>query len=450
MTHAAAMGKIRRFLINRDFALLCGGQAVSVLGDWVFNLTLVLWVATRIAPNQPWAVSGVLLAASIPTLVVGPAAGVFVDRWDKRRTMLTMDAIRAGLIMTLVFLAGSIPLITGGTFSTIRPLGEIYGIVALCATCSQFFAPARLALIGDVVAEPDRPRASAQELTMAYLALILGPAVAAPLFFGLGVRWALLVNTLSFLVSFLAILAIHAPPAAGSPAKGQSGRFLDEFVAGLQFFKGNRILRTILFSIVLAILGFGALDALNIFFVTKNLHVSARFFSFTTTALGVGGIVGAVLAGLFAVRLGVVRTFWLSILALGIIVLAYSRLTSFGPALVLLAVLGVPNSAANVTLGPIMLHVTPRAFIGRVSGVLMPVISAASTISIGAAGFLAGTVLHGLHARLLGSTWGPVDTIFTGTGLLTVAGGCYAMVNLRGVTLTEAGPALANPAEGNA
>ena len=153
--------------------MLCGGQAISVLGDSVFNLTLVLWVATRIAPNQPWAVSGVLLAASIPTLVVGPAAGVFVDRWDKRRTMLVMDAVRAGLITMLVLMAGSIPTITGGAASAIRPLTEIYGIVALCATCSQFFAPARLALIGDIVAEPDRPRASSLELTTANLALIL-------------------------------------------------------------------------------------------------------------------------------------------------------------------------------------------------------------------------------------------------------------------------------------
>jgi hypothetical protein len=58
-------------------------------------------------------------------------------------------------------------------------------------------------------------------------------------------------------------------------------------------------------------------------------------------------------------------------------------------------------------------------------------------------------VLHGLHARLLGSTWGPVDSIFTGTGLLTVAGGWYAMINLCGITLNEDSAALSIPAEGN-
>ena len=82
-------------LINRNFALLWSGQIISVVGDFVFETTLVLWIVTRIAQGQPWAplaVSGLLLAASVPVFIIGPLAGVFVDRWDKRRTMLGMAA----------------------------------------------------------------------------------------------------------------------------------------------------------------------------------------------------------------------------------------------------------------------------------------------------------------------------------------------------------------------
>lgn len=69
--------------INRNFALLWSGGAISILGDFVFNTTLVLWIATSIARGQPWAplaVSGVLLSTTIPIVVVGPLAGVFADR----------------------------------------------------------------------------------------------------------------------------------------------------------------------------------------------------------------------------------------------------------------------------------------------------------------------------------------------------------------------------------
>jgi MFS family permease len=66
--------------------LLWLGQSVSYLGDFVFDTTIVLWISTVIARSQSWApaaVGGVLIAAAVPTLLLGPVAGVFVDRWNR-------------------------------------------------------------------------------------------------------------------------------------------------------------------------------------------------------------------------------------------------------------------------------------------------------------------------------------------------------------------------------
>src|SRR5215469_6303647 len=109
---AASETRLAHLLINRPFALLWSGQAISILGDFIFNTTLALWIVTRLAANQPWAplaVSGALVAAALPDLLVGPFAGVFVDRWDRRRTMLRMDALRALLIGLLILLSGLVP-----------------------------------------------------------------------------------------------------------------------------------------------------------------------------------------------------------------------------------------------------------------------------------------------------------------------------------------------------
>jgi hypothetical protein len=81
----------RVVFINRNFALLWWGQAISSIGDYAWDTALVLWIATFLAKGRSWAplaVSGVLLAAALPQIVVGPIAGVFVDRLDKRRTMI--------------------------------------------------------------------------------------------------------------------------------------------------------------------------------------------------------------------------------------------------------------------------------------------------------------------------------------------------------------------------
>src|SRR5215472_1411290 len=86
------------FLINRNFALLFFGFTISSIGDFVFSTTLVLWIAVILAKGQSWAplaVSGVLVATTVPAFLIGPFAGVFVDRWDKRRTMLVICLLQA-------------------------------------------------------------------------------------------------------------------------------------------------------------------------------------------------------------------------------------------------------------------------------------------------------------------------------------------------------------------
>src|SRR5947209_12382693 len=111
-TASGQAARKRGLLINRDFTLLWSAQAISKLGDVVFDSTLVFWIATSIAREQRWAplaVSGIFVATALPTLVAGPIAGVFVDRWPKRPTMLLMDALRAILIVLLLLVTGMPP-----------------------------------------------------------------------------------------------------------------------------------------------------------------------------------------------------------------------------------------------------------------------------------------------------------------------------------------------------
>jgi MFS family permease len=127
-------------LINRNFALLWAGQSVSALGDILFDTTLILWIATHIAHGRDWAplaVSGVLFATALPTVVVSPLAGVFADRWESRRTMLLMNALRVGLLALLLpVAAGLVTSPAGGSLSVFWQLGEIYVVVVLATICA--------------------------------------------------------------------------------------------------------------------------------------------------------------------------------------------------------------------------------------------------------------------------------------------------------------------------
>jgi MFS family permease len=424
-------------LINRNFALLWYGQAVSQIGDWVFDTTLVIWIGTVLGRGQPWAplaVSGVLLATALPYFCVGPIAGVFVDRWDKRRTMLAADGIRAGLILLLLALT-ALPFVRlplGGI------LAAVYVTVFLASLCSQFFRPSLTALIGDLVAEPYRVRASGLSELTANLAFVIGPAFAGPLVFGIGVGWALLINAVSFAVSFAALFAIR-PPAAAAPVEAPAGasHVVRELLSGLRFYFGNRVLTTLLVSFAIGTLGGGAFNALAIFFVTQNLHADPSLYGVAVAAVGLGAIAGAASGTYLGERFGVVRMFWLATLALGVSIVVLARFTSIGPGLVAYVVFGFTQGPINIAVTPLVLHVTPRELVGRAVAVLEPAIMAASILSLLLAGLLDSTVLHGFHAHLLDFAFGPVDTIYTAVGVLIFASGIYAMLGLRGIELTR-------------
>jgi MFS family permease len=423
------------FYINPNFAKLWIGQAVSILGDFVFDITLILWVATDLAAGKSWAplaVSGVLLAATIPIVVLGPLAGVFVDRWDKRRTMLAMDILRASLIGLLMLFVQVAPHLFAAQATRHVELVAVYVVVFLASTCAQFFNPSRLALIGDVVAPDLRNKASGMGQTTTYLAGIVGPPLAGPLFFHAGARSALLINGLSFLVSFVAILLVEPPVIALENVAKSAPSVFREFREGIAFFGHNRVLMTLLVSLVIVMFGAGALNALDVFFVTVNLHTSASLFGVLSAAIGSGAVLGAIAASTLGSRIPAARIFWISLLLTSVGLLIYSRMTSFWPAVVALFVTGIPMAALNVAIMPLILGVTPRDMLGRVTSVLMPVVNVATLGSIVLAGWLAGTVMIHFKAHAFGLTFGPVDSIFLAAGILGLVSGMYAMLGLRG------------------
>jgi MFS family permease len=426
----------RAVFINRNFALLWWGQAISNVGDYAWDTALVLWVASFLVVGQSWAplaVSGVVLAAAVPQIVVGPLAGVFVDRWDKRRTMVTMAALQTIVAVLLVLPAAnfSLPLIGYVQLPLFWRLGVIYTDVALLAIFAQFFIPAQLALIKDIVPKPRQDQALETFQAIQGLAIIIGPPVAAALVFGLGVMWALVLNALSFAVVLLMTLAIKAPPSAHSVAPGETGHFSREYLDGLGYVAGHVVLRTILIAEVLTWLGFGALQSLGYFFITENLHAHASDYGLLGADFGVGAIIGAVLVVVFGKRIGLAQLLWISLVASGLFVIVMSHLTRLYPALGAAFLFGVFTTAVLVTAGPLALDSTSREYVGRVTAVINPLGRLAALISVALAGALVSTVLRDFHASVLGITFGPVDTIFTGMGLLAVIGGIYVRVSLR-------------------
>lgn len=437
---------VDRLLINKRYARLWFGGAISIVGDYVFDTTVLLWIATIIAKGKPWApaaAGGVLVAATVPILLIGPFAGVFVDRWNARRTMLTGDVIRAVLIATLALLA----LLPHHSLSVPVQLSLVYAVVFLCATVSQFFGPARFSIITDVVPVPEQPKAAGIAQGTGAIAAIVGPPLAAPLLFGAGVQWALFLDAVTFLVSYAAVWGVRTEvvPAAATAPHG----FWSEFRDGLRAFLGSRVLVIIVSAALIVNFGAGLLTALDVFFVQVNLHAKASLYGLLGTAFGIGSVAGAILAGAIGQRLGPTRLFGQGLVAAGLGIIVFARTTSFPLALVVFGITAVPVAALNTVVGPIIQRAVPREKLGRVIAFLQPATQLSTLLALGAGSILASTVLRGLNARVLGVHFGTYDAIFVCSGLLIIAGGLYSLVALRGADtkLTAATPPAAAPAD---
>jgi hypothetical protein len=263
------------------------------------------------------------------------------------------------------------------------------------------------------------------------LAVVIGPPVGALLVFGLGIEWAILLNAATFAVIVLLTRAIVAPPAARSLDPGETGHFMREFIAGVGYVLHHGVLRTILVAEILTWLGFGALQSLGFFFIIGDLHAAPSTYGLLGADFGLGAIVGGLLVTLFGRRVGLARVLWLSLVVSGVFVTVMSHLTSLLPALGAAFLFGVAATAILISAGPLSIDATEKAYVGRVTAVLNPVGRLAALASVVLAGSLVGTVLRGFHSSVLGVSFDAVNVVFTGMGLLAVAGGLYTRYHLR-------------------
>jgi MFS family permease len=415
----AGGGPARGLRHNRNWRRLWLAQAVSLTGDSFFNLTVLLWVVTVVARGRPWApdaASGVLIAASVPVLVVGPVAGVWIDRWDRRRIMMMADVGRAVLVSALLIVPA-----LGDLIPSAARLAFIYAVVAGESGFSQFFNPSRLAILGRILHPVDRAEASGMLQATSGTAAIIGPPLAA-LLFALGVQWALVIDAASFVISFAAIRSIRPPLPAAAAGPARLG-FGAEFLAGIRFFAGSRLLVALCAGVVICTLGTGAVNTLQVFFLRDDLHAATAWLGTLYAAVGVGAVAGAMLGGRIASRVGAARVFRLAMVAGGVLLIVYSRLTMLAPAVAVAGLTGLMFGAINAAAPPLFLAAIPQHLMGRVMSVFNPVQQVANLASIACAGAIAGSLAADARTTVAGLTLGPVSAIFGVSGLLVAAAG---------------------------
>lgn len=283
---------------ERNFRWLWLGQLCSQFGDRLTQLVLVALVTTR-ASGSTFSLAKVLVWTSLPALLVNPIAGAYVDRWDRKRTMIVCDLIRMATIVALPWLVG---------WQSQIPL---YAAIFVIFSVASFFVPARLAMIPDVVPPGRLAQANAIFTSSGMIGSTVILLVGALMVEWFGAGRSALVNAASYAASAAFIVPIVRKPGGGGGSRASARLIAVEICEGIRQLWQHAATRRIVGLLGLLMAGAGASLVLGTVLVQRSLHTVTKDLGFLSLWLGVGMLGGSLAYGRWA-------THWLKGRVLGL------------------------------------------------------------------------------------------------------------------------------------
>jgi predicted MFS family arabinose efflux permease len=299
-------------LRQRNFALLWLAGLVSGIGNWVLLTALPYFLYER--TGSTLAAGIIWISYFLPGLLLGSVAGVFVDRWDRKRTMVLANLLQAALMLLLL-------LVRSGGY-----LWLAYAVVFVDACVWQFSGPAENALLPRLVGEDKLVPANALNSLNDNLARVIGPAAGGALAGWFGFPSAALVDSASFLIAALLVSLVAAPgsPAAAERSQEPAGGATRAFVrvwrdwrGGLRLVARDRLLRGVFVVMGVSLVGDSILTALLVPFVKDVVGGGAQTLGALFTLRGVAGLLGGLVIGFVGTRVTPTRLLAASLIAVG-------------------------------------------------------------------------------------------------------------------------------------
>jgi len=422
----------------RGLGLLLGAGLVSLTGDWILRIGLAYYIC--LLTGSTLASATMLLASFVPQVALSSLAGVFVDRWEPRRTMI---------VTNLLLAAGLLPLLA------VHRAGEvwiIYVVVAYEACVQQFFAPAQQSVMPRLVEEQHLVTANALNGQATDISRLAGSAAGGVLAAAGGIAAVTVTDLASFLVAALLITRLPAlrpgtpagltvlagardadDDAAGAvrvTVRARLAQLRSEWADGLRLSVRQPILRVVLIFLAVTSIGEGVMGTLFAPFVRSVLHGSGPDYGVIVAAQAIGGIGGGLIAAAAGSRF---RPAWLlggGAVAFGVIDLALFLYplahVAVWPAILLMIVVGVPGALLLAGAMTLLQSAAADSHRGRVFGAL----GAVEGVAV-----VAGTIAAGFLGQSVG-----IIPVLAAQGGGYVAGGIAVLIALRAQR-------AANPAE---
>jgi MFS family permease len=386
-------------LKNRRFLVLWSGQIFSQLADKVYLVLMIAIIASHFkAADQSisgW-VSGIMIAFTIPAILFGSLAGVYVDRWSKKGVLVASNMLRGLLVLTLPFLLW---LVRDQTLFLSLPVGFwiLLSVTFFVSTLTQFFAPAEQAAIPLIVKRRHLLPANSLYTTTMMALLIVGFAVGEPLLaladqllLQIGLNWnfgkELLVGG-SYAIAGLILLFLKTGEKPEHPDKEHPHVF-EDIKDGLRYLGKNHRVRNALIQLVILFSVFAALAVLAVRLAETIPGMKAAQFGFLLAAGGLGMGLGATIVGHWGQRFFHAQlSLWGSMgVAASLLGLALLGTENLGIALLMMSFLGGFAALVGVPMQTTIQSETPEDMRGKVFGLQNNAVNIALSLPLALAG----------------------------------------------------------------
>ncbi len=343
---------------------------VSVFGDFLAIFAIIA-VVTFDLHGTATDVAMVMVAFMAPFAIVSPFAGVFVDRWNVKRTMIASDLIRGALVLALLF---------------VRDLHFIYAILFAMSIVSSFFIPAQQVAVRVITPTTGLMAVNGLMSQAQQGSLIIAPAIAGALVHYAGANSCFLYDSFSFFFSagLVMTLTIDRQRAAAG-----AGAMLDAMRAGFRFIFTHSTISFVILCMTAGMFAMRCFGALLSIYVRDILHSTSAAFGLLNTLIGIGMIIGTQLLTRFARHVPQQNLVVYGVGGMGIAVLITAVFGTMGSTAAGMLGLGFCAAAIFITATTLIQQETPQEMLGRVMSSLMAVLSASQVISMIAAGPIA-------------------------------------------------------------
>jgi CRP-like cAMP-binding protein/Na+/melibiose symporter-like transporter len=386
---------------NPAFTKLWAAQLVSTIGDAFTMLAAGIYVY-RIT-GSTLQVGLVLMATSVPTLLIGMFAGVFVDRGDRKRIMVAADFIRA----ILVFL---IPILIS------YHVAWLYIIVMLSSALGTFFQPAFESVLPETARDEELAAANSMIAISSFGSTAVGFA-ASGLVASHSIEWAFYIDALTFLISGLLIMTVKRAPIQVEEDT-QVGNVIRNLQIGVNYLFDNQVLRSLLFIGLTYWLGAGMWNTLLLPFTQQVLGATDFQYGMQEALTSVGFVFGSLMMARFNERFDEGQWIIISLLGWGVVGTWYVLSSSLPIAVILITISGFIDAPWKVAHRTLIQRNTERKIRGRVFGAFMTISHAVLLLGMGAAGLadILGVQVMMLVATGLSLAGGLVAVVAPGIG----------------------------------